>query len=71
MELIQQRRFWATSASAASGLLQGSYKKLQPFLRTFEGHFKDHIWFSRTFQGCANPGGLFFNEAQANLPRKY
>ena len=50
-------------------MVQGPYKKLQSFLRTFQGHFKDHIRFSRTFQDCANPDGLFFNEAQANLPR--
>ena len=63
----------ATSSSNSDSdhflMVQGSYKKLQPFLRTFEGHFKDHIRFSRTFQNCANPGGLFFDEAQANLPR--
>ena len=29
-------------------VLQGSYKKLQPFLRTFQGLFKGHIRFSRT-----------------------
>ena len=50
-------------------MVQGSHKKLQPFLGTFEGHFKGHIRFLRTFQNYANPGGLFFDEAQANLPR--
>ena len=28
--------------------IQGSYKKLQPFWRAFQGFFKDHIRFSRT-----------------------
>ena len=59
----------SNSASDRFFMVQGPYKKLQSFLRTFQGHFKDRIRFSRTFQDCANPGGLFFNEAQANLPR--
>ena len=48
----EDRNFLSSSGhvmfSATFYVLQGSYEKLQPFLRTFQGLFKGHIWVSRT-----------------------
>ena len=50
-------------------VLQGSHKKLQPFLRTFQGLFKGHIRFSRTtyfveIQGWVGGGGGVISSLQ-------